>query len=233
MWIYKLIHPLVLKMLGSQQGHHLHIMGDKTNCDGIYLANHSSKWDFPIAASAIVRHVYVLIGKQPLNILDRIGFCINGAIWVDRKKSDSRKKCYGKMKSLLLKSGNSILIFPEGTWNLLPSTPMLPIYWGAIGLAMETGKPIIPLAMEYRDKQCYVLFGQPIYLQKNDNKKERADEVRDVLATLCWNIWDSLPHYKRSDIKPDEWDKEIEKRLKEYPKLKYEYEKSVIRTEHK
>lgn len=108
---------------------------------------------------------------------------------------------------------------------------MLPIYWGAIGLAMETGKPIIPMAMEYREKHCYVLFGQPIYMHENDNKKEKADEVRDVLATLRWNIWESLPRYKRSDIESDEWDKEIEKRLKEYPKLEYEYEKSVIRTE--
>lgn len=98
MWmkLCRLLHPIVLKMIRGQQGHIIHMLGDKTNCGGIYLANHSSKWDFPIASGVIVNHIYVLIGKQPLNILDRIGFCINGAIWVDRKKRDSRKNAMKK-----------------------------------------------------------------------------------------------------------------------------------------
>ena len=75
------------------------------------------------------------------------------------------------MKKLLMKK-NNLLIFPEGTWNLLPSSPMLPIYWGGIALAMETGKPLIPVVMEYRGDDVYIAFDKPIYYQKSQDKSK-------------------------------------------------------------
>lgn len=134
------------------------------------------------------------------------------------------------MKKLLMKK-NNLLIFPEGTWNLLPSSPMLPIYWGGITLAMETGKPLIPVVMEYRKDDVYIAFDKPAYYRKDQDKKQSADMLRDTMATLRWNIWEYFPMEKRSEIDLKEWDREKEKRLKEYPKLNYKYEMSCIRRE--
>lgn len=38
-----------------------------------------------------------------------------------------------------------------------------------------------------------------------------------------------FPVMSRDKIDESEWDREVQKRIKEYPKFDYEYEKSVIR----
>ena len=128
---FQLIHPIMLKAYQKIHKKNLHILQEKKELteNVIYMVNHSCRWDMPVAASAIKDHFYWLIGKQPLNVSDRIGVILNGTIWVDRKNKLSRKKAYEKMKQFL-QNQTSILLFPEATWNLSDSKPMLPIYWG-------------------------------------------------------------------------------------------------------
>jgi len=229
MWIHKLVHPIALQILKRIHGLNVHILNDAPVTDSgvIYMANHSCKWDFPVAASVITKHVYVLVGKQPLFFSDWMGFQINGTIWVDRKDKTDRKNCYEKMKQMLFRD-NRILIFPEGTWNLTESIPMLPIYRGGVKLAIDTGKPIITIAMEYVDKNCYVMFGEKIYVSLNEDCNEVTTKVRDRFATLRWYIWEQLPFVTRAEIDSEMWNREKKRRLQEYPKLDYEYEKSVV-----
>lgn len=49
-------------------------------------------------------------------------------------------------------------MFPEGTWNLTENLLMLPMKWGIIDIAKETGAQIIPTALEYdrEQKKCFV-----------------------------------------------------------------------------
>lgn len=56
----------------------------------IYTANHSAFCDIPIALQAIGRHTYAFVGKQNMEILDKIFLLINGTIWVDRLSRESR-----------------------------------------------------------------------------------------------------------------------------------------------
>ena len=218
-------------MISSKiHGKTLHILSEMPMEKGgaIYMANHSCRWDVPVAVDLLKRHTYVLAGKQSLQFMDWLGFEINGTVWVDRKNRNSRSFAYKRMKKLLMKN-NNLLIFPEGTWNLLPSSPMLPIYWGGITLAMETGKPLIPVVMEYRGNDVYIAFDKPIHYLKNQDKKQSADMLRDTMATLRWNIWEYFPKEKRSEIDMKEWDREKEKRLKEYPKLNYSNDTEVVK----
>lgn len=131
------------------------------------------------------------------------------------------------MKYILNKT--NLLIFPEGTWNLEMSLPMLPMYWGAIRLAQETGCPIIPFVEEDIDNQCYVNFGHPFSVLTGADKTVEIEMLRDVMATLRWTIWEQFSVKRRKEIKTDEWKIEKKRRLDEYLKLNWKVERKYIR----
>lgn len=64
--------------------------------------------------------------------------------FIDRYDVD---KSVSKTKRLtaLLKSGESLMFFPEGTFTRIPG--LMPFHLGAFVLAAETGVPIIPVAI--------------------------------------------------------------------------------------
>lgn len=82
--------------------------------------------------------------------------------------------------------------------------------------------------MEYVGQECYVMFGEKIYVSSNEDCNEVTTIVRNQLATLRWYIWEQLPTEIRTGLDMELWNREMQRRLREYPKLDYEYEKSVI-----
>lgn len=200
----------------------------KFNGNVIYAVNHSCVHDIPIAIQVIKKHFYLLMGKQDLEVIDRIFFNLNGTVWVDRKNRDNRRKAVSKMKNLL-RGGQNLLMFPEGTWNYLPSSPMLPLYWGIIDLAKHTDTPILPIVFEFREKECWVKYGKLVKVEKNCDKSEEINRLTDIFATLKWEIWEQFPQESRKDILGNEWSAEMDRRVSEYPKFNREYEKSCAR----
>ena len=194
----------------------------------LYVTNHSCRYDIPFACEIIGQRSNVLVGKQRLEFIDRLCFILNGVIWVDRHSSIDKKKASHRIQELLLK-GENVLMFPEGTWNLEPSKPMLPMYWGCIDIARHTNVPIVPFVLEYRGKDCYVKFGEPIYVNVTDEKSAKFEELSEVMATLKWELWEKDSIVCRKEIDMREWELEKAFRIKEYPKLDYEYEVSCIR----
>lgn len=225
----KLIHPILLKAL-PQKDFTVRLINEIPQIDGnkIYVMNHSNKHDAPVACEAIKEHVFILVGKQALEFMDRIFFFLNGVVYVERKDKESKRQG-SKQMLRLLQRGNNLLIYPEGTWNMTPSKPMLPLNWGVIDLARNAEVPIIPLVAEYTHELCMVKFGEPIYIDHDVDKTEAIQFIGDVMATLKWEIWESLPIEKRSERLKDEFDLEMRKRVAEYPKLNLEYEMSVVR----
>ena len=65
-----------------------------------------------------------------------------GAVLVDRKSEESRRKSYVKMKEVL-EQGLHMCIYPEGTRNK-SKQPLQRFHDGAFRLAFETKKPLIP-----------------------------------------------------------------------------------------
>ena len=106
---------------------------------------------------------------------------------------------------------------------------MLPMYWGVIDLAKQSGCPIIPLVLELRDNACYAKFGDLLYCSPQDEKKDRFAKLEEAMATIKWEIWESFPIVERGSINADERSTEVRKRLLEYPILNYDYEKQFIR----
>lgn len=229
------LHPFLISLMKTQRKQRnqiLHIINDHPKYIGknaIYVVNHSCRYDIPIVGEVIGTHTCFLIGKQKLYLLDYLAFLLNGVVWVNRESRKSKKAAFQKMLTCLGK-GLNMCVFPEATWNLTPSKPMLPMYWGVIDLAKQSGCPIVPLVLEFRDNACYAQFGEPIYCLPDDEKKDKFMKLEEAMATIKWEIWESFPIEKRQDINMDEWDIEVEKRLSEYPLMDYENEKRFIRS---
>lgn len=226
-----IFHGLLKMIMKSIRKHEFCFINNipKINGNCIYAVNHSCKWDFQYMVEIAPKKFTILAGKQRLNFIDRIGFIWNGTVWVDRQNKSSKAKSKKKLNHLLQK-GKNICIFPEGTWNLTPEKPMLPLYWGVIDLAQKNQVPIIPICLEYRENICYVKFGEVMHVEQNANKQEEITKIRDAFATLKWELWEMFPQEKRCDIEGRYWEKYIEERLSEYKKLDYEYELSCVRS---
>jgi 1-acyl-sn-glycerol-3-phosphate acyltransferase len=70
-----------------------------------------------------------------------------GVIFVNRENKESRKETLKKMKDVLEK-GYSVLIAPEGTTHIEPTT--IDFRPGAFVLATQLDVPIIPIAIDYK-----------------------------------------------------------------------------------
>ena len=193
----------------------------------IFAANHSAFQDTPIALKVTGRRSYIFAGKQNLTFLDWLFFTLNGSIWVDRKNKEDLTAAKSALLAYLSR-GESILWFPEGTWNLTDNLLMLPMKWGIIDIATKAGAQIVPLALDYNrnDMTCYVSFGEPIVPNDVINKADAIRNLRDTIATLRWELWEKRPpltEYDKQELKA-----EVYAALTEYPPLDWNYESSII-----
>lgn len=231
-YLRKIIHPLLL--MASQSKVNFKIVKENKykvikNKPIIFAINHQCVYDTPIACKAIKKHGYILSGKQPFEKIDELFFNLNGSIFVDRK--DKKDMALSKDAMVeYLKKGQNIIMFPEGTWNMTDQELMLNMKWGIIEVAKETNAQIIPVVLNYdRDNnKCSVVFGQTMVIEKDRDKKEAIEELRDEMASLRWKAIDETKIYKREEIDVEDLRKKKEAIYDEYPMLDVEYEKSVI-----
>ena len=153
-----------------------------------------------------------------------------GAVWVDRKDKDDRTASKHRILNILDR-GQSVLWFPEGTWNLSDNLLMLPMRWGIIETAHKSDAQIIPMALMYdRDKkECYAKFSEPIYGEQLTNFRNGIQLLRDSIATLRYELMEEYVEVQPRCVQSSEaWQREKKDIIAEYPPLDWEYEKSVI-----
>lgn len=227
-----MFHKILKCVIRTQRKHKFLFLNEHPAIQGncIYAVNHSCKWDAQFMMELGKGRCFILAGKQRLLLLDRIVFHLNGVVWVDRKDKASKAASKAKMQKVL-KKGYSLCIFPEGTWNLRSSLPVLPLYWGIVDVAKSSGVPVVPMCFEYREKECFVKYGEVFTVSEAEDKAEVCNRLRDTFATLKWDIWERFPVERRADTTTEYWEKEIARRLREYKKLDYEYEMSCVREE--
>jgi len=227
-----MLHNILKCIIRTQRKHEFVFLNQQPDIEGncIYAVNHSCKWDGQYMMELGRGRCYILVGKQRLLLLDRIVFHLNGAVWVNRKDKASKAASKEKMQKVL-KRGHCLCIFPEGTWNLHPSLPVLPLYWGIVAVAKNSRLPIVPVCFEYHEKECLVKYGETFYVREDEEKEEVINRLRDTFATLKWEIWEGSSVEHRQNISDEYWEEEIARRLREYKKLDYEYEMSCVREE--
>lgn len=109
----------------------------------IFVANHISYLDAAIIPKTFRQPVRPL-GKIEMAKVPIFGFIYkNVIVTVDRSSTGNRAKSVQLLKSILRK-GISVLVFPEGTFNLT-GRPLKPFYDGAFKVAIETRTTIRPV----------------------------------------------------------------------------------------
>jgi 1-acyl-sn-glycerol-3-phosphate acyltransferase len=109
----------------------------------IFVSNHISYLDAAILVKAYRQPIRPL-GKIEMSKVPVFGFIYRKAIvTVDRSSAVNRSKSVRLLKSILAK-GVSVLVFPEGTFNM-GTSPLKEFYDGAFRVAIETQTPIKPV----------------------------------------------------------------------------------------
>ena len=117
----------------------------KSNQSYIFIANHISYLDAALIPKTF-RHSIRPLGKVEMAKVPIFGFIYKNAIVsVDRSSAENRAKSVLLLKSIL-KKGISILVFPEGTFNMT-HRPLKDFYDGAFRIAIETQTPIKPVVL--------------------------------------------------------------------------------------
>ena len=205
------------------------------NTPVLYAAVHTNFHDVPVIMEAIKKHSYLLASDEVKGHISGLLFESNGVVYIHRQDKESCKNASNNVISTL-KDGKSVLMFPEGTWNVTPSSPILNLKWGFVDIAMNANVPIVPIVTEYLDDRCIIRFGEPIVIDKNsfdshqeyiEYKKQKLDELEESLSTMKWDIWTQYGGtYNRED--GDLNKKRLDKYKKEYSDIDYEYESQFI-----
>lgn len=111
----------------------------------VLCANHSSYLDSVVLLAALPVEVRFVAKRELLGtplirtIIRKVGHLTVERVDVSRSLEDARTVADA------LRSGSSLLVFPEGTFADAPG--LLPFRLGAFKAAVETGKPIVPVAI--------------------------------------------------------------------------------------
>lgn len=107
------------------------------------------------------------------------------------------------------------MYFPEGTWNLSPNLPVLPFYRGIIDVALEANAIIIPVAVEQYGKQFVTKIGSNFDCRRygEQGKAEVLAALRNRMAELKWEIWETVPAMNRKAISKNYYEKFLEEKI--------------------
>ena len=205
----------------------------KTERPIIFAVTHVGKFDIEVVSEAIKDHYYLLSGdyEHLQEIVDAPFLGLNGVFYFNEKVKEDRVSVTNRMIDHLISGGN-LMYFPEGTWNLTPNLPVLPCYWGIIDVARKSNAIIIPVGADQVEKLFTVNIGKNfdvnLYENTIDGKKQAIDDLRDTLATLKWEIWESYGLTARKDLNTNEWQDYVAKRFEEWPYFNEKYIEGLI-----
>ena len=203
----------------------------------IFAITHTGKYDIEIVNEAIKKSYYLLSDDEEYMYRTVDGFITdwNGVIYVDSDYDkatpenpipDTQVALETSIKTI--KAGANEMWYPESIWNLSPNLLVLHCKYGIINAALEANAVILPIALDQRgekDKDFYVNIGEFIYPEdlkakyandKNGNI-EAINDLRDILATLKWEIWERFPVESRSKFGPNYYEEFLAKKIAEWP----------------
>ena len=167
----------------------------------VFISNHTSLLDIPSVLGGLNNNIRIIYKKE-LQKIPIFGYALKKSpfICIDR---DNVKNAMDSLKQAIeaVKTGESVLIFPEGTRSL--TGELGEFKRGAMMLAIKSGKPIVPLTIigafenlpakssKLKNGDIKVIVGKPVILKPEMNKtdeKEVLDNLRNwINDTLLAN----------------------------------------------
>ena len=157
--------------------------------EGAYIlcANHRSNWDPPILVASTKRKMYVMAKEELFKNNFIRWFAKKCCVFpVKRGKMDLDSI---KFSLKILKEGQILMIFPEGTRNGMEKNGRAQN--GAAFMALRTGVPVIPVGIQGEMKPFHKVtlhYGKPLdFSEYKSNKPEK-----EVLDKVSKEIMDNI-----------------------------------------
>ncbi len=163
----------------------------------VFVSNHQNLLDI-LALSAALPYPFGFLAKHELARVPFLGLAIRNSASIFIDKEDARRAITSlKAAGQRIRSGNSVLVFVEGTRSYSPT--LQPLKKGAFAVAVEAGVPMVPVTiidayrlMNEKDRlmrpgTIHIVIGQPIDLDGKTRRDIPAlmDGIRAVMnATL-------------------------------------------------
>lgn len=154
----------------------------------IYVSNHESALDVWSLFCSIPRNLR-FVAKTELFRIPIFGWYLKLARFVEvDRKNHARAVASLKKGGEIVRSGISLIAFPEGTRS--PDGRVQPFKKGPFVLAMEAGVPVVPVAivgaaglnpkkrLQVRPGTIHVVVGEPVSPRHFSSKDELLREVR-------------------------------------------------------
>ncbi|GAB2815012.1 lysophospholipid acyltransferase family protein [Ferruginibacter profundus] len=174
----------------------------------VFVFNHISYVDIPFLMKAIRKQHFRVLGKAEMTKIPIFGFLYKcTVVLVDRKNAHNRAKSVLQLKSVI-KKGISIVISPEGTFNLTHQ-PLKEFYDGAFRIAIETQTPIKPLLfLDAYDRNNYASIfsftpgrSRIVYLEEIPVEGLTVKDVKELKERVYKIMEEKLVGYKASWIR--------------------------------
>ncbi len=159
----------------------------------LFASNHEGNFDIPVLIKSIEKP-FGFISKIEVKKVPVLSSWMEAidCVFIDRKNRD---KAAGSIMSgvELLKKGNSLVIFPEGTRS--KGGPVGLFRAGGFRLAKDSGVPIVPISIQgtadvfekngrlVKPAKIRVIISPPVYSRQYKDKElvSLAEEIRDII----------------------------------------------------
>lgn len=156
----------------------------------IYVSNHYCIFDVFYPAHTTWEGIHFM-AKEPILHAPVLGYVARrlGVIGALRDGSDVRT-IMDSMK--VLKNGEKLSLFPEGTRNKRSDEEFLPFHGGAAMLAIKTKTPVVPIVICNRPKvfhMTHVVIGEPMELTEYYGRKLTSEEYAQADEILAATLY--------------------------------------------
>jgi len=193
------------------------LIGNPIECNALYVVNHRSLVDPLIIAPEINAFI---VAKAEVSSYPVLGPAAEktGIVFVKREDKSSRAATMDAIR-MILKRGDNVMIFPEGTTNLYKFTKEYKL--GSFRIAAELGIPVVPVVLEYRDHKdlwtlndmipqfmkqfgtwntyTKMLIGQPFTGDDPVQLMHKTKEFTDNTLAGMHENWSTMEFYDREE----------------------------------
>ncbi|MFI5201490.1 MAG: lysophospholipid acyltransferase family protein [Candidatus Kapaibacterium sp.] len=155
----------------------------------VYVANHSSYMDIPVLLAGIPDNLRLTL-RSSLTRIPIWGWALLVSPFLILDRSNPKRAASTVRRAVeRIRGGASVLFFPEGTRT--PTGAMQAFQRGAFHLAVESGAPILPVAIAGTfeilprhqwlpkwGKHVTITIGGAIHLREGTKENRRAEEMR-------------------------------------------------------